>query len=58
MTMRVEWLRGCATALVTPFTKGGAVVIRWSEPAVLLTTSGTRCSATWSRAASPGRYIP
>ncbi|OLC45116.1 MAG: 4-hydroxy-tetrahydrodipicolinate synthase [Gemmatimonadetes bacterium 13_1_40CM_4_69_5] len=23
--MRVEWLRGCATALVTPFTKGGAV---------------------------------
>jgi len=25
MTMRVEWLRGCATALVTPFTKGGAV---------------------------------
>jgi 4-hydroxy-tetrahydrodipicolinate synthase len=25
MTMRAEWLRGCATALVTPFTKGGAV---------------------------------
>ena len=25
MTLRVEWLRGCATALVTPFTKGGAV---------------------------------
>lgn len=25
MTLRVEWLRGCATALVTPFTGGGAV---------------------------------
>lgn len=25
MTMRVDWLRGCATALVTPFTAGGAV---------------------------------
>jgi len=25
MTLRVEWLRGCATALVTPFTTGGAV---------------------------------
>lgn len=25
MTMRVEWLRGCATALVTPFTSRGAV---------------------------------
>ena len=25
MTLRVEWLRGCATALVTPFTKTGAV---------------------------------
>lgn len=25
MTMRIDWLRGCATALVTPFTKTGAV---------------------------------
>jgi 4-hydroxy-tetrahydrodipicolinate synthase len=25
MTMKVEWLNGCATALVTPFTSGGAV---------------------------------
>jgi len=25
MTMHVEWLRGCATALVTPFTSDGAV---------------------------------
>jgi 4-hydroxy-tetrahydrodipicolinate synthase len=25
MTMKVEWLRGCATALVTPFTSDGAV---------------------------------
>jgi 4-hydroxy-tetrahydrodipicolinate synthase len=25
MTMRVEWLQGCATALVTPFTRDGAV---------------------------------
>jgi len=25
MTMRVEWLRGCATALVTPFASGGEV---------------------------------
>ena len=25
MTVRVEWLRGCATALVTPFTRDGAV---------------------------------
>jgi 4-hydroxy-tetrahydrodipicolinate synthase len=25
MTMNVEWMRGCATALVTPFTAGGAV---------------------------------
>ena len=25
MTMRVEWLRGCATALVTPFSAAGAV---------------------------------
>jgi 4-hydroxy-tetrahydrodipicolinate synthase len=25
MTMKVEWLRGCATALVTPFTSNGAV---------------------------------
>lgn len=25
MTMNVEWLRGCATALVTPFTGSGAV---------------------------------
>jgi 4-hydroxy-tetrahydrodipicolinate synthase len=25
MTMPVDWLRGCATALVTPFTAGGAV---------------------------------
>lgn len=25
MTMKVEWLSGCATALVTPFTSGGAV---------------------------------
>lgn len=25
MTMNVEWMRGCATALVTPFTRAGAV---------------------------------
>lgn len=25
MTLSVEWLRGCGTALVTPFTQGGAV---------------------------------
>jgi 4-hydroxy-tetrahydrodipicolinate synthase len=25
MTMKVDWLRGCATALVTPFTAAGAV---------------------------------
>ncbi len=25
MTMRVDWLRGCATALVTPFDAGGAI---------------------------------
>ena len=25
MTIKVDWLRGCATALVTPFTKSGAV---------------------------------
>jgi 4-hydroxy-tetrahydrodipicolinate synthase len=25
MTMKVDWLRGCATALVTPFTETGAV---------------------------------
>ncbi len=25
MTQRVEWLRGCATALVTPFTADGSV---------------------------------
>lgn len=25
MTINVEWMRGCATALVTPFTKSGAV---------------------------------
>jgi len=25
MTMKVDWLRGCATALVTPFTSAGAV---------------------------------
>ena len=25
MTMRAEWLRGCATALVTPFSADGAV---------------------------------
>ena len=25
MTMNVEWMRGCATALVTPFTRSGAV---------------------------------
>lgn len=25
MTMNVEWLRGCATALVTPFTNNGAI---------------------------------
>jgi len=25
MTMRVDWLRGCATALVTPFAAGGAI---------------------------------
>lgn len=25
MTIRLDWLRGCATALVTPFTAGGAV---------------------------------
>lgn len=25
MTMKVDWLRGCATALVTPFTRAGAV---------------------------------
>ena len=25
MTMRIDWLRGCATALVTPFTANGAV---------------------------------
>ena len=25
MTMKVDWLRGCATALVTPFTSKGAV---------------------------------
>jgi 4-hydroxy-tetrahydrodipicolinate synthase len=25
MTMKVEWLRGCATALVTPFTSDGAI---------------------------------
>ena len=25
MTLKLDWLRGCATALVTPFTAGGAV---------------------------------
>ena len=25
MTMQVDWLRGCATALVTPFTRDGAI---------------------------------
>src|SRR5215204_2795821 len=25
MTMQIDWLRGCATALVTPFTSDGAV---------------------------------
>ncbi|HMJ07995.1 MAG TPA: 4-hydroxy-tetrahydrodipicolinate synthase [Pyrinomonadaceae bacterium] len=25
MTMRIEWLRGCATALVTPFRKDGSI---------------------------------
>ena len=25
MTLKVDWLRGCATALVTPFTSEGAV---------------------------------
>src|SRR5258708_38234857 len=25
MTMKVDWLRGCATALVTPFTSDGSV---------------------------------
>ncbi len=25
MTMKVDWMRGCATALVTPFTAGGAI---------------------------------
>ncbi len=25
MTMRVDWMRGCATALVTPFTSDGAI---------------------------------
>jgi 4-hydroxy-tetrahydrodipicolinate synthase len=25
MTMRLDWLQGCATALVTPFAKGGAL---------------------------------
>ncbi len=25
MTMNIDWLRGCATALVTPFTAGGAI---------------------------------
>ena len=25
MTMKVDWLRGCATALVTPFAAGGAI---------------------------------
>ncbi|HYX41236.1 MAG TPA: dihydrodipicolinate synthase family protein, partial [Pyrinomonadaceae bacterium] len=25
MTMNIEWMRGCATALVTPFTSEGAV---------------------------------
>ena len=25
MTMKVDWLRGCATALVTPFAPDGAI---------------------------------
>jgi dihydrodipicolinate synthase/N-acetylneuraminate lyase len=25
MTIQLDWLRGCATALVTPFTASGAV---------------------------------
>src|SRR6266849_2779293 len=25
MTMKVDWMRGCATALVTPFTAEGAI---------------------------------
>src|SRR5580765_2071325 len=25
MTMKIEWMRGCATALVTPFRKDGSV---------------------------------
>ena len=25
MTLKIDWLRGCATALVTPFTAEGAV---------------------------------
>src|SRR5256884_3495526 len=25
MTMKIDWMRGCATALVTPFTAGGAI---------------------------------
>ena len=25
MTLQLDWLRGCATALVTPFTASGAV---------------------------------
>jgi 4-hydroxy-tetrahydrodipicolinate synthase len=25
MTLQLDWLRGCATALVTPFTNDGAI---------------------------------
>ena len=25
MTTKIDWMRGCATALVTPFTAGGAI---------------------------------
>ena len=25
MTMKVDWMRGCATALVTPFKSDGAI---------------------------------
>ena len=66
MTTRVEWLRGCATALVTPFTAHGAVdeprlralVERQIEHGVrLLVPCGTTGEAATLTAAEHARVI-
>ena len=52
MTLKVDWLRGCATALVTPFTSEG---VTSSTASATSTTGRATPAAPATTAAAPPR---